>query len=109
MSSHILFIIIVNVECVTFIEKRLVKNMWWKYVVAINLVSFALFTCDKLFAKAGAYRVSESALGIISGMGGWPAGALAMIILNHKIRKRSFILKFVAASVGNIGVMMLLL
>jgi uncharacterized membrane protein YsdA (DUF1294 family) len=80
----------------------------WNFAVAINIVSFAMFTCDKLFAKAGAYRVSESALCIASGLGGWPAAALAMIIFNHKIRKTSFILKFVAASLGNIGVILLL-
>jgi uncharacterized membrane protein YsdA (DUF1294 family) len=66
------------------------------YLVAANLVSFAMFGIDKQRARHGQRRISERALltsSVVSGtIGAW----VGMSVFRHKTAKRSFQLKMVA-------------
>lgn len=57
----------------------------------LNLLVFAAFACDKLMAKANAWRTPENALLLSAVLA--PSGALAaMIVFRHKTRHLKFCL-----------------
>ena len=57
----------------------------------LNALVFALFALDKLVAKIHAWRISETSLLFLAGIG--PFGALAaMTGFRHKIRQSKFFL-----------------
>ncbi len=60
------------------------------YLVVVNLATFLVFLWDKVRAKQGEYRVSESTLLMMSALGGTPAAFLAREIFHHKTRKQPF-------------------
>jgi len=66
---------------------------------AASLVAFALYGIDKRQARRGGRRVPELRLFFASLLGGWPGGALAMMLFRHKTAKGTFLLKFIAAVV----------
>jgi uncharacterized membrane protein YsdA (DUF1294 family) len=61
--------------------------------------TFVLFGLDKWRAGRGGRRVAESSLFWVSALGGWPGGLLGLILFRHKSAKGSFQLKFAAAFV----------
>lgn len=65
-------------------------NLFYAYLLAINLVTFFIFGADKLMARVNAWRVSERALIILALLGGSPGALLAMKIFHHKTIKPSF-------------------
>lgn len=67
------------------------------YFGAVNVGSVALFAHDKRAAIHGQQRVPERTLCRTAIFGGWPGALIAMQLLRHKTRKRSFQKKYVAA------------
>ena len=67
------------------------------YLISINLIAFTLYAYDKfqsLKSTKNIQRVSEKKLLSTTLLGGTVGSILAMIILRHKIKKVSFIIKF---------------
>ncbi len=64
-----------------------------------SLMAFVLFGYDKLKAGGSSDRVPERHLIVVSAMGGWLGGLLAMLFFRHKTVKVSFQLKFAVAFV----------
>ncbi len=73
------------------------------YLIAINLFTFVLFGWDKYLAKAHKRRISERELHIMSAMGGFIGGSLAMYFFRHKTAKSSFLLKHIVIMLLWIG------
>ena len=69
------------------------------YVVAMGVVTFVVFGYDKLQARRGGRRVPETALLVISLIGGALGGWAGMLVLRHKTRHTSF---WIAQVVGTI-------
>lgn len=69
------------------------------YIITINLLSFLLYSFDKLQAIRTAKnisRVSELKLLFIALVGGSMGAIIAMILFRHKIKKFNFMWKYVA-------------
>lgn len=64
-----------------------------------SVMAFVLFGYDKLKAGGAGDRVPERHLLVVSAMGGWLGGLLAMLVFRHKTAKLSFQLKFGVAFV----------
>ncbi|WP_169542137.1 DUF1294 domain-containing protein [Solirubrobacter soli] len=69
------------------------------YVVGMGVVTFLVYGYDKLQAKRGGRRVPETALLVISLIGGALGGWAGMLILRHKTRHTSFWLAQVVGTV----------
>lgn len=68
------------------------------YLIVINFIAFGIYIYDKLIAISESktiYRVSEIKLLVSSLLGGTAGSIVAMIIFRHKIKKVSFMVKFV--------------
>lgn len=61
-------------------------------LLLINLIVFIVYGVDKYRAVKGKYRVSEKKLLWLAFWGGAVGALLSMIVFNHKIRKRKFII-----------------
>jgi uncharacterized membrane protein YsdA (DUF1294 family) len=59
-------------------------------LIALNLVTFAVFAWDKFCATRGRRRVSEQALLGLMAVGGSPGGWAAMLLFHHKTQKAIF-------------------
>jgi uncharacterized membrane protein YsdA (DUF1294 family) len=60
------------------------------YLLAINLVTFAVFASDKQRAIDGGRRVPEATLLQLAAVGGTTGAFAAQKILRHKTRKEPF-------------------
>jgi uncharacterized membrane protein YsdA (DUF1294 family) len=60
------------------------------YVLGLGLITFLFFGYDKLQARRGGRRVPESALLVLSLIGGAIGGWAGMLIWRHKTRHTSF-------------------
>lgn len=67
------------------------------WVSLATVMAFLLFGYDKLLAARSGSRVSEFQLVLVSALGGWLGGLLALLVFHHKTAKRSFQLKFTAS------------
>lgn len=63
------------------------------FLLIANLITFGVFGFDKLQAKRHQWRISENALLGLSLIGVIGA-ASGMLIFNHKVSKKSFLVKF---------------
>lgn len=61
----------------------------------INLISFIVFGWDKRLAIRHKRRIPENTLLGISLLGGIGGAALGMVVFNHKVSKKSFLVKFI--------------
>ena len=59
-------------------------------LIAVNLVSFALYGLDKLKAKKGLWRIRESTLLLVAALGGSLGALLGMEVFRHKTKHWSF-------------------
>ena len=59
-------------------------------LIAVNLVSFALYGLDKLKAKKGLWRIKESTLLLVAALGGSLGALLGMEIFRHKTKHWQF-------------------
>jgi uncharacterized membrane protein YsdA (DUF1294 family) len=64
------------------------------YLLAINLLTFAIYWLDKRAAVRGDRRIPESTLLMCGFGGGTLAAIFAQQKLRHKTRKRAFQIKF---------------
>jgi uncharacterized membrane protein YsdA (DUF1294 family) len=67
------------------------------YILSISTISFLLYAYDKLQAlknSKNVSRVSEMKLLTTSLLGGSIGSIFAMLIFRHKVKKMSFIIKF---------------
>jgi uncharacterized membrane protein YsdA (DUF1294 family) len=74
------------------------------YLVAANLVSFAMFGLDKQRARAGARRISERALLLSAAVSGTVGAWAGMTEFRHKTAKRSFQMRMVAVTAVDVAV-----
>ncbi|MGU3377024.1 DUF1294 domain-containing protein [Chryseobacterium sp. M5A1_1a] len=64
-------------------------------LLIINVISFIVFGLDKRLAIQNKRRISENTLLGISLLGGIIGAASGMVIFNHKVSKKSFLMKFI--------------
>lgn len=64
--------------------------IWLSAFAGYNVFVLCLYGFDKLCAKAGANRVRERLLIILSALGGAPGALCGMVLFHHKISKPSF-------------------
>jgi uncharacterized membrane protein YsdA (DUF1294 family) len=65
------------------------------FLLIANLITFGVFGFDKLQAKKHQRRISENILLGLSLAGGILGAASGMILFNHKVSKKSFLVKFI--------------
>lgn len=58
--------------------------------LAVSAFAFFAYRSDKRRAEAGAWRVPEATLHLLSLLGGWPGALLAQRAYRHKTAKLSF-------------------
>lgn len=66
-------------------------KIYMNYLLVINIVSFALYGIDKLFAKINFRRIPEKVLLNFAIFGGTYGSFLGMYLFHHKTRKKLFI------------------
>lgn len=76
------------------------------YLLAINLLTFVLYWHDKASARRGARRVPEYVLLLAGLAGGTLAAVVAMVRLRHKTRKGSYLFKFWALTLVQVGLVL---
>jgi uncharacterized membrane protein YsdA (DUF1294 family) len=74
-------------------------NIFWAWLLAINLVAFLTYGYDKMIAGSQVTRVPEAVLLLLAVFGGFVGAALGMWIFRHKTRKTGFQVRFVVAVV----------
>lgn len=65
---------------------------YWAFVLylAMSVITFFYYYCDKSAAQKGTWRTSEKTLHLLALFGGWPGALVAQQTLRHKSKKRSF-------------------
>lgn len=74
-------------------------------LLVMNVLAFALMGIDKVKAKAGAWRVSEKTLFLVTALFGGLGGTLGMTFFRHKTRHWYFKLGFPALLVIQLAVL----
>jgi len=69
-------------------------DRFFNYLIAINVVTFAVFGYDKLIAPTQATRVPEAILLALTALGGCVGGIIARPVFRHKTLKVAFRLAF---------------
>lgn len=81
--------------------------LWlWVWTGAASAWTLGLFGFDKWRAGRGGRRIAESVLWWVSALGGWPGGLLGIVVFRHKSAKPVFLLKFGAAFVAWVGLVL---
>lgn len=70
-----------------------IKYKMIPFLLIANLITFGVFGFDKLQAKRHQWRISENVLLALS-LIGVVGAASGMIVFNHKVSKKSFLVKF---------------
>ncbi|SIR51079.1 MULTISPECIES: DUF1294 domain-containing protein [unclassified Chryseobacterium] len=65
------------------------------FLLIMNLITFGVFGFDKWQAQKHQWRISENTLLLLSILGGILGAASGMILFNHKVSKKSFLMKFI--------------
>lgn len=79
------------------------------FLLVMNVLAFALMGIDKLKAKAGAWRVPEKTLFLVTALFGGLGGTLGMYFFRHKTKHWYFKFGFPALLVGQIVLLALVL
>lgn len=79
------------------------------FLLVMNVLAFALMGIDKLKAKAGAWRVPEKTLFLVTALFGGLGGTLGMYFFRHKTKHWYFKLGFPALLVVQIVLLALVL
>jgi uncharacterized membrane protein YsdA (DUF1294 family) len=69
-------------------------DLFFNYLIAVNVVTFVAFGYDKASAQAQAARVPEVILLALTALGGCIGGIIARPVFHHKTQKMSFRLVF---------------
>ena len=78
-------------------------------LVVMNVLAFALMGIDKVKAKAGAWRIPEKTLFLVTAIFGGLGGTLGMTFFRHKTKHWYFKLGFPALLVIQMALLVLLL
>ena len=78
-------------------------------LIVMNLLAFALMGIDKAKAKAGAWRIPEKTLFLVTALFGGLGGTLGMSFFRHKTKHWYFKLGFPALLVVQIALLALIL
>ena len=78
-------------------------------LLVMNVLAFAPMGIDKLKAKAGAWRVPEKTLFLVTALFGGLGGTLGMYFFRHKTKHWYFKFGFPALLVGQIVLLALVL
>ena len=73
------------------------------YLLAINVLLFALMGIDKYKAKRGLWRIPEKTLFLTAALGGSMGGILGMKTFRHKTRHNSFKYGFPAILIAQLA------
>ncbi|WP_114822411.1 DUF1294 domain-containing protein [Chryseobacterium sp. KLBC 52] len=65
------------------------------FLLIANLITFGVFGFDKWQAQKHQWRISENTLLLFSLLGGILGAASGMVLFNHKVSKKSFLMKFI--------------
>ena len=66
------------------------EQLFFTYLVLINLIGFILMGLDKYKAKKEQWRIQELTLMMASLLGGSSGVMIGMIVFKHKINKKKF-------------------
>ncbi|NBV54479.1 MAG: DUF1294 domain-containing protein [Proteobacteria bacterium] len=80
-------------------------NVFWVFVVMVNLMVLALMGKDKFAAQRGSSRTPEFTLLLLAFCGGVPGLLLGKQMFKHKTRKKEFNLQLVAIIALQIGIL----
>jgi uncharacterized membrane protein YsdA (DUF1294 family) len=69
------------------------------YLMGVTAIAFILFCFDKLMAAQGLLRVPERLLLLLVALGGIVGGSAAQALVNHKVSKPTFQLRYAVSSV----------
>ncbi|WP_038210452.1 cold shock and DUF1294 domain-containing protein [Xenophilus azovorans] len=72
-------------------------------LLALNLVTLAVYMADKAAAQSNTRRTRESTLHLLSLLGGWPGARLAQGMFRHKSSKASFQQAYAATVLVNLA------
>jgi uncharacterized membrane protein YsdA (DUF1294 family) len=73
------------------LHRRGVDLRWaGAYALAISMLTYWAYACDKRRALQGEWRISEFQLHVWELLGGWPGACLAQRRLRHKCSKCSY-------------------
>jgi len=61
------------------------------FLVSMSLVTFVLFSLDKLLAKKRMWRIPEKMMQLFALFGGAIGGLAAMMMFSHKTSKKKFL------------------
>ena len=78
-------------------------------LVVMNLAAFALMGIDKVKAKAGAWRIPEKTLFLVTALFGGLGGTLGMTFFRHKTKHWYFKFGFLALLVIQVALLALIL
>jgi len=56
----------------------------------MSIITFGFFLADKRRAERAQWRLTETSLHILEGLGGWPGALIAQAVLRHKTRKPGY-------------------
>ncbi|MBV8605390.1 MAG: DUF1294 domain-containing protein [Pelomonas sp.] len=76
----------------------------WIVYAGASALAFIAYVVDKWAARAGASRISESALLTLGLLCGWPGALLGQQLLRHKTAKPGYLAVFWASVVLNVAV-----
>ena len=71
-------------------------------LVVMNIAAYVLMGVDKKRAKAGAWRIPEKTLFLVTGLFGGLGGTLGMLMLRHKTKQWYFRLGFPAMLIAQV-------
>jgi uncharacterized membrane protein YsdA (DUF1294 family) len=74
------------------------------YLISINIITFLIYGIDKYKSINQKYRISEKALLLFGAIGGLVGAIIAMLIFRHKLKKTSYMMKFLSIIVIEVSV-----
>lgn len=66
------------------------KDFGYIYLIAVNIIAFAVYGIDKYKAVHKKWRIPESTLILLAAMGGSLGALLSMILFHHKTKHPKF-------------------
>jgi uncharacterized membrane protein YsdA (DUF1294 family)/cold shock CspA family protein len=67
---------------------------WLALYYGASIITYGCYSRDKTAAQNAGRRTPESALHLMSLVGGWPGALIAQMLLRHKTRKLSFLVGY---------------
>ncbi|MGL4697434.1 DUF1294 domain-containing protein [Enterococcus larvae] len=86
------------------ITERL-NELFWIYLVGINLYTLILMYYDKRQARKREWRIPENQILLAGVLGGGPAGLISQQLFRHKTKKPKFYVAFIIGSVVFCGIL----